>query len=496
MTDDAPGKDIPDIRFRLPHKFAALPALTCDPMTDNGLLIGQNSTAADPDAIFIGKHAEAGNQNVWMDVRGAHVLYVMGKRRSGKTYTLGALAEGLVSKSWVNQGEVTPAVLILDTMNVFLTMPFAVQDTLSESNPDLLATRRWRLPAEHNTPVLYAPAGSETPPGVVAQPITLRASDLASEEWCGLFEVDPFVDPMGHLIATVYAKLSSDGGTDIGTGQPIPPRPHFTIPDMIDMLDRDREIDGFAAETRNALSRRLRTLDRMSLFGDQGLDVRDLFAPGQVTVLLLRDLDTDMRNVLVSLVVKRSMRLRAHSEQFERLVPVHRDRADRLAATDPAQAAKEAAAAAECEERALEGLPRSWIIIDEAHNYIPAHGSVPSKRPLKKYVDEGRNLGLSIVVATQQPSGLDPSIQRNADMLLIHALSHQDDIGAARGMINAAVPDEVVLDDKYKHAGQRAFEAMVRNLPVGYAVASTDRANRLFPVNIRPRTTIHGGGDY
>ena len=200
--------------------------------------------------------------------------------------------------------------------------------------------------------------------------------------------------------------------------------------------------------------------------------------------------------MLVSLIVKRAMRLRAAAEQFERLAPVHRHRAERLSASDPAKAAKEEAAAAECEQRAREGLPRSWIIIDEAHNYIPAHGSVPSKKPLKQYVDEGRNLGLSIVVATQQPSGLDPSIQRNADMLLIHALSHQDDIVAARGMINAAVPDEVTIDDKYKYTSQRAFEAMVRSLPVGYAVASTDRANRLFPINIRPRSTIHGGGDY
>ena len=343
---------------------------------------------------------------------------------------------------------------------------------------------------------LYSPAGSEAPPGIVAQSISLRASDLGSEEWCGLFGVDPFVDPMGHLIATVYAKLSSDGGTDIETDQPIPARQHFTIPDMIDMLKREREINSFTADTRDALSRRLRTLDRMSLFGDQGLEVRDLFAPGQVTVLLLRDLDTDMRNVLVSLIVKRAMRLRAVAEQFERLIPVHRERAERLRTTDPAESANEASAAATCEQRALEGLPRSWIIIDEAHNYIPARGSVPSKKPLKKYVDEGRNLGLSIVVATQQPSGLDPSIQRNADMLLIHALSHQDDIVTARGMINAAVPDEVILDDKYKHTNQRAFEAMVRNIPVGYAIASTDRANRLFPVSIRPRTTIHGGGDY
>ena len=87
--DDPLVKQIPSIRFRLPHKYGALPALTCDQMTDGGLLIGQNAASTDVDAILIGKHAEAGNRNVWMDVRGAHVLYVMGKRRSGKSYTLG-----------------------------------------------------------------------------------------------------------------------------------------------------------------------------------------------------------------------------------------------------------------------------------------------------------------------------------------------------------------------------------------------------------------------
>ena len=487
---------IPDIRFRLSHKYRALPALTCDQMTDNGLLMGQNAPSSDADAIFIGKHAEAGHRNVWMDVRGAHVLYVMGKRRSGKSYTLGGIAEGLVSNTWVKQGSTSPAVLILDTMNVFLTMPFAVEDTLSNASKERQAARKWRIYSETMAPCLYLPAGSEVPPSVTARPITLRASDLGQEEWCGLFEADPFVDPLGHLLTTVYGKLSTDGAVDKKSGRSIPPRDDFTISHMIDVLDKDQEIDGFTIDTRNALRRRLRALDRMSLFGDQGLDVRDLFEPGQITVLLLRDLEADMRNVLVSLIVKRAMRLRAVAEQFERLAPIHRARAERLRTENPHEARTEETRAAQCEKRAQSGLPRYWILIDEAHNYIPARGSVPSKKPLKKYVDEGRNLGLSLVVATQQPSGLDPSIQRNADMLLIHALSHQDDIVAARGMINSAVPDEVTLDDKYKFPTQRSFEALVRSLPIGYAVASSDRANRLFPIRIRPRATIHGGGTY
>jgi hypothetical protein len=203
-----------------------------------------------------------------------------------------------------------------------------------------------------------------------------------------------------------------------------------------------------------------------------------------------------MRSVLVALIIKQVMRLRGTSEQEERMIPIHLARAERLESSRPVDAARERELAERCRSRASRGLPRSWVIIDEAHNYIPARGTVPSRKPLKKYVDEGRNLGLSIVVATQQPSGLDPSIQRNADMLLVHALSHHDDIAAAAGMLNAACPSEVVLDNKHKIEGARAFEALTRALPLGYALMSTDRANRLFPVLVRPRVTVHGGADY
>ena len=490
-----PGR-IPKSRFRLQHTFAVQPALTCDALPDEGLLIGQNAARESVEAVYLGKHAEAPHRNVWMDTRGAHALYVMGKRRSGKSYTLGSIAEGLVSQTWVRQGNMRPGVLILDTMNVYLTMPFSVEETLSESNPELAEARKWKLESEDLVPKLFVPGGSKMPTGIKGQHVTLRASDLGPEEWCGLFDVDPFVDPMGHLITTIHAKLAVEGVKHKDTGAERPAMTRFNLADMIDVLETDAEVNDFAHDTRQALKRRLQVLGRMPLFGAAGLDVRRLLEPGKVSILLLRDLDAEMRGVMVSLIVKRVMRLRSIAEQYERLIPIHLEKADKYASADPELAEFEQNEARKCEAHAQEGLPRSWIIIDEAHNYIPARGNVPSKKPLKKYVDEGRNLGLSIVVATQQPSGLDPSIQRNADLILIHSLSHQDDILAARGMINTSSPDEVILDQKYKFPSGKAFEALVRNLPIGYAIASSDRANRLFPVRIRPRATIHGGSDY
>ncbi len=490
-----PG-DIPDLRFRLPETFAVQPELVIDEGPARGLLIGQNAPREEFDAVFLGKHAEAPHKTVWLDARGAHAVYVMGKRRSGKSYTLGAIAEALVSDTWLRQGGASQAVLILDSMNVFLTMPFTVEATYSASSAGMKELHKWGIQSDDVPVRLFTPHGSTVPRDVQAQGITLRASDLGIEEWCGLFEVDPFVDPLGHLMATLFAKVADEGYIDSIGGGHVAPKSEFSIEDMLKALSVDPDLAGFVQDTRDALRRRLETLVRFPLFGAAGLDVRDLLRPGTISVLLLRDLDQEMRSVMVSIVVKRMMRLRAVSEQQERMVPVHLARAEKYASSDPGQASVEREHAEECLRKAAAGLPRSWLIIDEAHNYIPSRSTVPSRRPLKKYVDEGRNLGLSIVVATQQPSGLDPSIQRNADVLLVHALSHHDDIAAAQGMINSAEPEEVVLDGKYRITGPRLFERLVRALPLGYALASTDRANRLFPVRIRPRSTVHGGADY
>jgi hypothetical protein len=488
--------EIPKSNFRLEHGFAIKPELDIDLGPDGGLIMGCNNPSEPTQAIYIGKHAETGYKNVWLDTRGAHVLYVMGKRRSGKSFTLGALAEGLASQNWIGQGTARQGLLIIDTMNVFLTMPFGVADTFADGAEPNKELRKWKLDPEELPMTLFRPRGTTTPDGVTATEIALRPSDLGPEEWCGLFDADPFVDPLGHLITELYAKVAEDGYTHRATQSTIVAKPVFVLQDLLDALEHADEIQRYPGTTRESLRRRLDAVRRLPIFADAGLDVRQLLRPGHISIVLLRDLDQGLRSVLVALIVKRAMQLRGLSEHQERMIPIHMARAEKLVSSDKAAADRERAAADACKNAALAGLPRSWIIIDEAHNYIPSRGTVASRKPLKKYVDEGRNLGLSIVVATQQPSGLDPSIQRNADMLLIHSLSHHDDIVAAAGMINTACPSEVVVDKRNKMEGSQTFETLVRKLPLGYALAATDRANRLFPVRIRPRVTVHGGADY
>jgi hypothetical protein len=381
-------------------------------------------------------------------------------------------------------------------MNVYLTMPVPVVDTLRDGSDQQKEYTRWRLGKEQIPATLFHPIGTTLPSGLSGETISLRPSDLDSDEWCALFEVDPFVDPMGHLLTELHDKVSTEGYTDPTDGRRILAQELFRLDDLRRCLAVDPDLARYPRETREALGRRLDAVRRLPVFSDAGLDIRRLLIPGQLSILLLRDLDQNLRSVMIALIVKRMLRLRSISEQHERMLRVHEARANASRDVDPAKAAAEDEAATNCRRQAEAGLPRSWLIIDEAHNYIPANSSVPSRRQLKKYVDEGRNLGLSIVVATQQPSGLDGSIQRNADVLFIHSLSHRDDIVAAEGMLNTATPEEITLDSHHKFAGSRSFEALVRSLPLGYALVSTDRANRFFPMCVRPRITVHGGGDY
>jgi DNA helicase HerA-like ATPase len=151
--------------------------------------------------------------------------------------------------------------------------------------------------------------------------------------------------------------------------------------------------------------------------------------------------------------------------------------------------------AAEMESDLDTALPRGWILIDEAHNYIPQTGVLPSRPYLRRYVNEGRNLGLSIALATQQPSGLDSSIRRNADVIVVHSMSMRDDIDTTEAMLNTVVPESIGSSGSGS-SGRRGFERVVRSLEPGFAMVSNDAASRVFPIRVRPRLTIHGGQEY
>lgn len=492
-----PG-NVPQVLFRIePGYTIQQPSLDVPEWSQGHLLVGGTTDEVGLSASHIGRVAEYQlmRDNVWLDTNGAHAVYVMGKRRSGKTFTLGVLAESLVCNGWARQGQTAgQAVLLIDTMNVFLTMPYLVPDVYGSESREVKELSQWRIEAENLNVRLFQPSGTVPPPGAKSDYISIRPSDLSAEDWAAIFQVDTFSDPMGQLISEVHEKVAIEGYVD-GGGNEVLPNAEFSLEELLNCLAQDPEVQRFEIRTIEAVRRRLRALRRLSIFSTAGVPIRDLFIGGQVSVLMLRDLDQVLRGLLVGIIVKKAMELRSISDRLERLAAIDLARSKTISGCDDADVKGTADAHVEHSKISAEGIPRSWILIDEAHNYIPTTGIVASKEPLKKYINEGRNLGLSIAVATQQPSGLDSSIRRNADVLIMHCMTMRDDVQAAEGMVNTLVPDSVTVGSSHR-ISTRVFEKLLRSLPRGYAIISNDEASRLFVARIRPRFTVHGGREY
>lgn len=80
------------------------------------------------------------------------------------------------------------------------------------------------------------------------------------------------------------------------------------------------------------------------------------------------------------------------------------------------------------------------IICEDAHRYAPAdqnEGFAPTRRSLVRLAKEGRKVGVSLWVASQRPTELDPTILSQCNTIFAMRLANQADQEALR----AAVPD-------------------------------------------------------
>jgi hypothetical protein len=455
--------------------------LRADSYDSDNIAVGRTTPFADPSAVYLGKLAEFEQmrRNVWLDSHGAHAVYVVGKRRSGKSYTLGVLCEGLAARSWLRLGPPDQAILLIDTLNIYGTLHVPISRTDHASGD----RRLWQLPDERIDVHYIAPEQTRANIAAPSTRLTLDPAWLTLEDWCSFFEVDPFSDPLGHLLSVVLDAVQSRW-----TGAPDSPvaTPSTGIGDLCHVLDRDPNALRFPDSTREALRRRLLALERFGFFNRPSTRVEAQLIPGRITVYQLRDLDERLRALVVGVLVREIMRARGRADAAARkAAALGIDRTQEANETHPPQSSDTISA----------HMCRCWIAIDEAHNYLPSSGNLPSRPVLRRLITEGRNIGLSVVAATQQPSGLDSSIQRNADALIVHSMSMRDDIAAAEAMLNTLVPDSATWGSAERVSG-RVFEKIVRGLPQGYCILSTDTANRVFGVKVRPRITMHGGEAY
>lgn len=426
----------------------------------NNIILGRQVRNEDhSELLFLGKVSEkcSGksylNADVYLDTTFPHVIYVTGTRGSGKSFDLGVLLEGIseLAEESTVQNDVKPITsIVLDTQSQFWTLAYEPNENIPENRAQLEQLRKWNIPPNRLAKVrVFVPKVAEKFLGTEVE-VTIRPRDVTPEDWCALFDQEVY-GPQGHIISeTVRALAGSD----------------YDISDIVDFISADANWPRVAEQSRNALLYRFGDYAASGLFDSKGTRIQDLLTPGYCHILMLRDLRNEDKALLTAIVAR---------QLFYVMGKMHTKKKHASFFNRPYEG---------------DSLPsRVWLVIDEAHVVAPRDASSPARSALIDYVKRGRDSGLSLVLATQQPSAIDDRILSQVNLAINHRLTFQSDINAA----TQRLPTKAIGGMKIAGQTISEFGDMIRLLAPGSAFVSDHEASRAIMIQVRPRVTAHGG---
>jgi DNA helicase HerA-like ATPase len=385
--------------------------------------------------LNIGKDIKS-NEFTYLDDSRSRAVLVCGKRGSGKSYTMGVIVEELLETG-------NTLVIVIDPMGIYYPMAQA------NFNQERMLWE-WGLNAKGVSTLVLVPGSPEAlyggreivevieSKGVRFRQFRINPADLSPDSWCELFDLS-ISDVMGIALFRAVQQLRRRR------------KEHFFVPDIIDEIEGDGLVQD---RTRQALLNRLEMAQDWDIFSTRYQELWEIFDPQSVNIVDLSTLDpgpNGRRNLIVNVLAR---------DIFKRRTIARRK-----------------------EELGLVGeLPRVWVLIDEAHQFAPSGKTTLSKEALIRWTKEGRQPGLSLVIASQQPSALDSEIISQCDVIIAQKLTNQADIQA----INS-------LSQDYMGGELKTF---IRKLSRrGEAVLVDDEQEKVMMVQVRPRQSYHGGGE-
>jgi uncharacterized protein len=395
--------------------------------------------------VTMGNYTSLSNP-IFMDIARPHVVLVSGKRGSGKSYSLGVIAEALSKLEFEEAQNIAP--LIFDTMGIFWTMKYK-----NEKDRDLLG--EWDLKAQ-NVPVkVFAPFGyfqEYKDKGIeVDEEFAIKISELEATDWVSLFELK-FTDPIAVTIESVISELKKKGS--------------FGFEDISDLISRAENI---SIEVKNSAMALFDAAQTWKVFDEEkGTNVRELISPGVTTVIDLSMYASlgafNVRALIIGLVSKRLFNERMAARKEEEIQAVQHG-LDYMS------------------YKVLREMPLIWIFIDEAHEFLPNEsvGKTPASDALVQLLREGRQPGISMVLATQQPGKIHSDAMTQSDIVISHRVTAELDVKALNSITQSYLYDSI--------------SAKLDGLPrlKGSAILLDDNSERIYPMRIRPRFTWHGG---
>ncbi len=418
---------------------------------------------------------------MWLATGKEQVVAVVGKRGSGKSFTLGVIAEGLAATqpTAVSVNAHPRAVLLFDPLDVYWTTRYAAGPSQNQE-----AERHYQLAKAagvsdvHFDVAAWIPGAANrraTDPAWF-QTLELPTPQLGLEEWELLIGTNVMSEPIGQALVDVLALVRETGyhkGADV-----VEPTATFSLAEMAAAATADEIDTTYHRETLRALRQRLSALDATGLFSSTGTSIQDLLSPGRLAIVMLGRVPQSYRTAVVAVVTRMLIDRRSEAAFAEKRL-----------ALDP-----------ELDENARNtlrqvltgGVPRTVVMLDEAQSFLSPGEGNPARALFIRLVKEGRNMGLSAILATQQPSAIDSRVLSQVETFVAHQLVTEPDIRAVRENLKASLPDKI------QFASQPLdFPGLLRQLPPGVCLVSAADLNtsvrRSVVVVVRPRSTVHGG---
>lgn len=390
--------------------------------------------------VKMGQTTSLSNE-IYMDAARPHVVFVCGKRGSGKSYTLAAMAEAMMASDVRDN----LAVVMIDTMGIFWTMKY-------ENKRDEALLKEWGLKPSKLAPQVYVPEGyfqELKSRGIADFSFSIKPAELTAEDWCMTFNVS-VNDPVGVVIARAVNEVRKH-------------TKNFSLQDVINEIKDDIKSE---QHSKDAAENHFAIAQNWGLFSEKGTEFSKLAEQGQITIIDVScfaalPASRGVRALVIGLVCQKL---------FEERMIIRRD--EELAEINVIGMVKE-----EREEK----MPITWVFVDEAHEFLPKVGSTVATKALLALLREGRQPGISLVLASQQPGQIHTDVMTQSDIVISHRITAKIDIDALGALMQS-----------YMREG---LDKAINDLPdeKGAALIFDDTNERMYPVQIRPRISWHGG---
>ena len=380
-----------------------------------------SSKVAEPGSAHVGHlfYRPAGEVPVYLDVAElvSKHLAVLAATGSGKSYTVGVILEEVMGKH--NKG----SVLVIDPHGEYDTLLHMKMPAYAEQLLD---------PSEDYVPTVKV---------ITQKDFKVRISDLEFSDWQHVLKGAS--DKMVSILKDVINSLKHDG--NIGR--------HYTLDDIIHALNRNYGDSQMDESSVRGLEWRLKEYGRKEIFSDsEHVPLKELFAPGQITILQLPEVREEDQQLITSIILQRILKARVWTMKQQ---------------VNP-------------ESEFFIDFP-VFVVLEEAHRFSPASGESRSKHILKTILSEGRKFGIGTCLVSQRPGKLDSDTLSQCLTQIIMKIINPTD------------------QDNIKQSVEGITSDMLNELPSltkGQAIIVGEAINTPVLVQIRQRYTKHGGASH